>query len=740
MTISLTISCPDCQTGYKISHEWKGKRIKCRKCGASFVGHAAAAPTIQPGQSPHEILEEYREEILRLRQRIRHLESDLDDETLFKEVSIETPSMQPGGAVEQIIELNDDELKTFKFPERRWMTITYTDLRGITQLCESLPPQEVRTLVNAYLEEITHAIEINNATVDKIVGDEIVAMYGAPVYHADHSLRAVKTACDQMCNLKSLQKSFGKLGKTMPDCSISIHTGDLVVGNMGSSSRQDYTALGYAASLTAKMCNFAHGREIIMTETTLLDVKKSIPQNWRFVEENLKNSPEMQVRTAKRIVSLEEKLMKKMYSIGPLKEDGTFIPQFAFRYLFAIEHDKAQPPLPVLQVMDLRKGRGELFLDEQIIKNDEGKIFGKFLLIEKIGKGAISEVWKARNEDGKIIALKLFVNSSTVTIKQLERFQKASEKLAELKHKNICCVHEVGEIEEITYIAMDYIDGISLSDLLRYRQFKRRPNISGRLEELQGEIKRMVREIKEKAHYVHMRTQTIGPGKIRDSERRKYQILPIHQTLTIISKICEAVQYAHEHGVLHRDLKPANILINKDGEPVITDFSLSKLETETEEGIDLTYKRKITGTIEYMSPDQIISPRSADARADIYSIGCILYQMISGRLSYLSCGDVEEDAKILIDYTPESPSRHNMNVDDRLERIILKSVHYDRNARYMSVSSMREELLRYGLGESVAFYGKNDMELLLQILKQNTSWVIVSVFSLILIGAFLFWL
>src|SRR4029077_7873481 len=111
--------------------------------------------------------------------------------------------------------LSDEELRTFKFPERRFMSVSFIDLRGFTQLVEALAPEEVRGMINAYFEEVIRVVEANGATVAQLVGDEVMAFYGAPRYFKDHAFRSIKTACEQVEKVDELCARYKRAGKRM---------------------------------------------------------------------------------------------------------------------------------------------------------------------------------------------------------------------------------------------------------------------------------------------------------------------------------------------------------------------------------------------------------------------------------------------------------------------------------------------------------------------------------------------
>jgi serine/threonine protein kinase len=126
-------------------------------------------------------------------------------------------------------------------------------------------------------------------------------------------------------------------------------------------------------------------------------------------------------------------------------------------------------------------------------------------------------------------------------------------------------------------------------------------------------------------------------------------------------KVCDAVQFAHEHGVLHRDLKPGNILLREDGEPLVADFGLAKLKS-SEGSRSLSLTGHVVGTLENMAPEQAESSKDVDERADVYSIGTILYQMLSGRRHFEATGNIVIDGQALKTHEPARPRTFNPQI------------------------------------------------------------------------------
>ncbi len=180
--------------------------------------------------------------------------------------------------------LSEEDLRTFRFPERRFMTISFTDLRGFTALTERLSPEEVRGMVNAYYEEAIRTVEENDATVIQLIGDAVMAFYGAPRYFKDHALRAIKTACEQVEKVNELCERYARSGKEMCTCGVGINSGDVVLGNMGGAGKQTYTALGAAVNLASRICGAAQGGQVLLTEVVLNAALESLPPGWEVSE------------------------------------------------------------------------------------------------------------------------------------------------------------------------------------------------------------------------------------------------------------------------------------------------------------------------------------------------------------------------------------------------------------------------------------------------------------------------
>jgi serine/threonine protein kinase/class 3 adenylate cyclase len=601
--------------------------------------------------------------------------------------------------------LSEEDLRTFRFPERRFMTAGFTDMRGFTALSEKLSPEEVRDTMNAYFQEVMGPVENNKATVDKIIGDEVMALYGAPVYFRDHAFRAVKTACEQVRRVKHLGEVFAKSGKAMPGCGVGLGTGEMVLGNMGGSHRQDYTVVGATVNLAARLCGAAQEGEILLTEATLTAVLAELPEGWE-VSEFFEASEDDSSGSRSAAVKIEAVQMLgkdkagKVVRIGPGLGQEPWNAVYEFRYLHAVKAKGFSKPVPVIRVECLKhEPLVDVLRDERAEPSDGGQIFGKYRLLELIGRGGMGEVWRARDQFGNMVAVKTLLPGLGSSASQIRRFRQEASVMARLRHRNICRIHEVGECEDMTYIAMEYVNGVSVSELLSHfgadseavqRRLDSQSHIGLLVETIHRERSDASRHGVEGIEVLH---ETPAEGK--------YRILPLPQTLAIMTKICEAIQFAHEHGIFHRDLKPANIMLGTDGEPVLMDFGLAKLEDKDRE-VSLSLSGQIIGTLDYMAPEQARSSKEVNERADVYSLGAILYQMVIGQKHFNSTGNLITDASRLQEHEPMRPRQLRRDLDPDLETVILKALRSDPNERYASARQLSEDLQRYQAGDPIS--------------------------------------
>lgn len=609
---------------------------------------------------------------------------------------------------------SEDEMRTFRFPERRIMTVSFTDLRGFTPLSEQMNPEEVRTTLNAYLEEVMRAVLQNGGTVDKIIGDEMMSLFGAPRYYANHALRAIISACDQMANMRMLQYEFSNLGKLMPYCGIGLNTGEMVLGNIGGDARQNYTVIGAPVNLASRLCDVAKGGEILLTEGTLAHALVQLPEGWEsytYQAADIVIDPGSIEGKLEEILPLPGELRGKVVLIGPQTASQPEQAQYCFTYLYMAKVRGVAESIPVISVMRLLEGEsGAILRNQQLAAPAAQKIFGKYRLLSVIGRGGMGEVWKAHDSFGNVVALKMLQVGTTASDNQVARFQSEAEIMARLPHRSICRIFEVGKFEEISFISMEFVRGATLSEILHYAKYESTGHLNKRDADkvdlfaiLQAiESNRVESEkdngVAQENDVTHM--ATLPPPQARDVSRL-VPVLLRQQTLAIIIKICDGIQFVHEHGVLHRDLKPGNIMVRSDGDPVVMDFGLAKLSASQRETA-LSISGQIIGTIEYMSPEQAHSSKDVDERADVFSIGAILYEMLTGHRHFQTVGNIIIDAQSLQNYEPKPPSVLRAGIDHDLDIIVLKALRPEKEERYRNVQALRDDLMRYQRGQTIS--------------------------------------
>lgn len=245
-------------------------------------------------------------------------------------------------------------------------------------------------------------------------------------------------------------------------------------------------------------------------------------------------------------------------------------------------------------------------------------LFPQLEVLELLGAGGMGAVYKARQPAlDRLVALKVLPAGGGVG--STERFNREARALARLSHPNIVAVHEFGQVEGLHFFIMEFVDGATLRQLERTSRF---------------------------------------------SPREALQIIP---------QICDALQYAHDEGVVHRDIKPENVLIDRKGRVKIADFGLAKIAVPDPAAARLTAEGQVMGTPHYMAPEQVERPLTVDHRADIYALGVVFYEMLTGELP-------------LGKFAP--PSR-KVQVDVRLDEIVLRALENDPERRYQQASEVK---------------------------------------------------
>ena len=249
-----------------------------------------------------------------------------------------------------------------------------------------------------------------------------------------------------------------------------------------------------------------------------------------------------------------------------------------------------------------------------------GALFPDLEILELVGSGGMGVVYKARQKRlDRLVALKILSPKVAGDPAFAERFAREARAMAMLSHPHIVAVYDFGQTDGLYYFLMEYVDGLNLRQLL-------------------------------------------DSGKLAPAE-----------ALAIVPQICEALQFAHDHGIVHRDIKPENILLDKSGQVKIADFGLAKLMGRQTSDLTLTGAGQVMGTPHYMAPEQTERPQEVDHRADIYSLGVVFYQMLTGELP-------------LGRFAPPSKK---VQIDVRLDEVVLRALEKEPELRYQQASQVK---------------------------------------------------
>ncbi|MEO8452265.1 MAG: serine/threonine-protein kinase, partial [Gemmatimonadota bacterium] len=282
------------------------------------------------------------------------------------------------------------------------------------------------------------------------------------------------------------------------------------------------------------------------------------------------------------------------------------------------------------------------------------KTIGRYRIIGTLGEGGMGTVYEAeQDQPQRMVALKV-IRSDFVIPELMRRFARESEVLGRLQHPGIAQIYEAGTAEgphgPQPFFAMELVKGQSLTEYASARA------------------------------------------------------LNVDQRLELFARVCDAVHYAHKQGVIHRDLKPANIMVDAGGQPKILDFGVARLTDADVKATRQTSVGEVIGTLQYMSPEQVnADPGDIDTRSDVYSLGVILYELLSGQLPYdLAHRMIYEAARVIVIEDPAPLSSLNRTLKGDVEVIVGKALEKEKNRRYSSAADLASDVRRFLSNEPIA--------------------------------------
>ena len=306
---------------------------------------------------------------------------------------------------------------------------------------------------------------------------------------------------------------------------------------------------------------------------------------------------------------------------------------------------------------------------------------------ELLGQGGMGTVWRAvQTGTGREVALKVMEPMLLASRRARSRFERELRLTARLQHPHICRVYDGGSTGSVCYNAMELIDGVPLD---QYAQ---------------------------------------GLDAPVPRERRR-------QVLQLMAHVCQAVGHAHQNAVIHRDLKPSNILIDRQGQPHLVDFGLAKALEEAGADLTVTLDGDLAGTPAYMSPEQAGGERTLDTRTDVYSLGVIMFRLLTGKSPHDLAGSRLEVLRRIAEQDVTRPQLGEAGIDRELQAIVLRALARRPDDRYSSAAELADDLQRYLSGEPVIARSPTFTYVLVKNLRKHRSLIAAACAALAMMTA-----
>ncbi len=346
--------------------------------------------------------------------------------------------------------------------------------------------------------------------------------------------------------------------------------------------------------------------------------------------------------------------------------------------------DQLHRVLPAMQALaELGYAPEETARDNDQAQTENGRRFGTlgdFRIVREIGRGGMGVVYEAEQISlRRRVALKVLPFAAVLDQRQLTRFNNEALAAAQLVHPNIVPVFGVGCERGVHHYAMHFVEGQTLAEVIA---------------ELRGRAETSVADDRQDSHgnvAVPAAQQETAPQAVLSTKCSADSLEHIRAVAALGVKVAQALDFAHEHGIVHRDIKPSNLMLDRDGNPWITDFGLALIEANS----SFTVTGEILGTLRYMSPEQVSGERAViDHRTDIYSFGVTLYELLTLQPVF-TAGDRPEFLRQIAVDEPRPLRQLNEAIPADLETIITKAMSKDAGERYRTAEELADDLRRF---------------------------------------------
>ena len=346
--------------------------------------------------------------------------------------------------------------------------------------------------------------------------------------------------------------------------------------------------------------------------------------------------------------------------------------------------DELLPYLESLRLLnnatrEMRPAKTALHHDAANAPGTTARQIGDYKIVREIGRGGMGIVYEAHQESlNRQVALKILPFAAVLDQRQIARFRNEAQAAAQLHHPHIVPVFAVGQEQGVYFYAMQFIDGQALDQAIAELRLSATTHSIGKSTRPRG--------------LANGSTTTLHFGPTSAPPvRRATQHAEFFRTVARLGKeAAEALQHAHEHGIVHRDVKPSNLLLDGRGKLWVTDFGLARIQNNN--GVTLT--GDVIGTLRYMSPEQASGSVLVDARTDVYSLGVTLYELLTQTLAF-SAEDRQTLLRQIMDEEPVAPRKLNPAIPTDLETIVLGAMAKARDDRYESAQSLADDLDRF---------------------------------------------